>query len=396
MQRFTDVEFIVSDNAGTDDTEAVVRAFDDSRIRLINTGRRVSMRENWEFALGHVTGQFVLYIGDDDALVAGALEDLANLVKESDARAVKWQPPIYLWPSIDDPSAAGSLSVSASRGMILMKSAAALRAVTWGLLQCRHTPSVYHGLVSMEVVRHIMAKTGEFFRSEIPDYYSGLAVANTLASYLYVDKPYTIAGISRHSTGTSAVRAASDGTLSPAAMFASENKLGPHPQFLETAAIASVHGYVTDTLLRIRDTLGAKTLIPMWYRLLLTVQEISARPNENLESPSHPLYIYSKSNRRLWLYLLYVRLFRGRAYPEGAKGYWSRRMERSTALVVDTRKFGIDNACDASILFHDLTASINPAKSDRCGSILSVLRARLLAAALSRSAARLFVLSASL
>ncbi len=364
---------------------------------LINTGRRVSMRENWEFALGHVTGQFVLYIGDDDALVAGALEDLANLVKESDARAVKWQPPIYLWPSIDDPSAAGSLSVSASRGMILMKSAAALRAVTWGLLQCRHTPSVYHGLVSMEVVRHIMAKTGEFFRSEIPDYYSGLAVANTLASYLYVDKPYTIAGISRHSTGTSAVRAASDGTLSPAAMFASENKLGPHPQFLETAAIASVHGYVTDTLLQIRDTLGAKTLIPMWYRLLLTVQEISARPNENLESPSHPLYIYSKSNRRLWLYLLYVRLFRGRAYTRGCKGILEPengaldRPRRGHAKIRNRQRLRrVDPVSRPS-----RRVSIRPSPIDADRSC-PFLRARLLAAALSRSAARLFVLSASL
>ena len=90
-QDYADVEFIVCNNASTDDTEAVVQSFNDPRIRLINPGRRVSMRENWEFALGHASGRYITFIGDDDAVMPHAVATLAEFLAAEPVDAVKWQ-----------------------------------------------------------------------------------------------------------------------------------------------------------------------------------------------------------------------------------------------------------------------------------------------------------------
>ena len=50
-QQSRDYEIIVSDNASADHTKAVVDKLDDARIHYFNTGQRLSMCGNYEFAL---------------------------------------------------------------------------------------------------------------------------------------------------------------------------------------------------------------------------------------------------------------------------------------------------------------------------------------------------------
>ena len=87
-QRYANFTILVSDNASTDNTRAVVEAAGDSRIRYFNTGYFVSMSDNWEFALSHVAEGYVTFIGDDDGLLPDAIADLARLLEGSGARAV--------------------------------------------------------------------------------------------------------------------------------------------------------------------------------------------------------------------------------------------------------------------------------------------------------------------
>ena len=49
-QTYKNYEIIVSDNFSQDDTKKIVTSFDDKRITYINTGKRCSMSENFEFA----------------------------------------------------------------------------------------------------------------------------------------------------------------------------------------------------------------------------------------------------------------------------------------------------------------------------------------------------------
>ncbi len=64
---------LVSDNASRDGTEDTVASFNSPKIEYVNTGSRVSMTENWEYALSHVSHGWITFIGDDDGLVPGGL-----------------------------------------------------------------------------------------------------------------------------------------------------------------------------------------------------------------------------------------------------------------------------------------------------------------------------------
>ena len=86
-QPYPHLEIIVSDNDSADATRDVVRANGDPRIRYINTGRRLSMSGNWEFALAHVTEGWVTFLGDDDGLVPNCFERVNEIVDRTGVRA---------------------------------------------------------------------------------------------------------------------------------------------------------------------------------------------------------------------------------------------------------------------------------------------------------------------
>ena len=68
-QNSDDYEVIVSDNFSQDNTKEVVESFSDPRLVYVNSGRRLSMCDNYEFGLEHARGEYIIFIGDDDAIM---------------------------------------------------------------------------------------------------------------------------------------------------------------------------------------------------------------------------------------------------------------------------------------------------------------------------------------
>jgi hypothetical protein len=77
----------------------IVQAGRDPRIRYINPGRRLSMSYHWEFALSHVSGGWVGFIGDD-GLLPDALTNLAAVIAETGVQAIRSSICNYSWPGI--------------------------------------------------------------------------------------------------------------------------------------------------------------------------------------------------------------------------------------------------------------------------------------------------------
>src|SRR6202011_4272058 len=65
-QDFSDFEIVVSDDAGTDDVPAVLREFDDKRIRYRRNARRLGLSGNTLAASLEARGKYVSYLNDDD------------------------------------------------------------------------------------------------------------------------------------------------------------------------------------------------------------------------------------------------------------------------------------------------------------------------------------------
>jgi glycosyltransferase involved in cell wall biosynthesis len=99
--RFDDYELIVSDNFSQPSTEPIVASFADPRIRYLRTDRRLHLTDHWEFVWRHVRGDFVMYLGDDNALHPDILAFAVAASEAHDLDLVAWRVCTYFHPGWD-------------------------------------------------------------------------------------------------------------------------------------------------------------------------------------------------------------------------------------------------------------------------------------------------------
>lgn len=228
-QDYDNLDIIVSDNFSQDETAEICRQCNDSRLRYLNTGRRISMSDNWEFALGHVAAGWVTIIGDDDGLLPGAVARIAAVASMPGIEAFRAVPCTYSWPQVVN-GVYGRLNVPTTSGQELRNSADWLAAMLDGSASCAELPMLYNGgAVHIDVMRRIKERTGRFFSSCVPDVYSAVAIACATSRYLYSFEPFAINGASAHSNGRSAGQGGLRVKDTPAAKWASEANLPIHP-----------------------------------------------------------------------------------------------------------------------------------------------------------------------
>src|ERR1700733_1385243 len=80
----TDYEVVISDNCSSGDVEGYASSLNDVRVRYVRTPELLSVTENWNNALAHCTGDYVLMLGDDDALLDGYFTRTRRLIAEFD------------------------------------------------------------------------------------------------------------------------------------------------------------------------------------------------------------------------------------------------------------------------------------------------------------------------
>ena len=227
QQRYENMAIIVSDNASADHTEDVVHQVADSRVRYVNTGRRVSMSHNFEFALSHVRDGWITFIGDDDGLLPGALDRVDAVIRQSGCAAVTSGWCYYRWPRDGLPRP--FLSVPLGHGYEVRKSQLWLNRLLNGEARYPELPWLYTGgFAAMDLVRKALDEHGRFFRSRIPDVYSAIALASVTTEYAAMQAPVAVSGVSAHSTGHSQL---TGHNRSPGEKFANEENLPMHPRF---------------------------------------------------------------------------------------------------------------------------------------------------------------------
>jgi len=82
-QTFQDFEIIVSDDQSGDDTEAAVRAFDNSRIRYYRTGTRLGVPRNWNACARLASGKYFGLLPDDDVYLPEFLSSMISALEEA-------------------------------------------------------------------------------------------------------------------------------------------------------------------------------------------------------------------------------------------------------------------------------------------------------------------------
>lgn len=258
-QDYGALEILVSDNCSTDQTRDVVAAANDPRVRYLNTGERLSMSRNWEFALSHVNSGWITILGDDDGLMPGALNRVAALIGETGTRAIRSTTCYYAWPSLS-PAGYGRLRVPTGSGHVVRDSRQWLTKVMRGEASYTQLPMLYSGgFVDFSVMQKLRSATGSFYRSCIPDVYSAIAIASLIENYVFSSEPFAINGASKHSIGTSTFGRDRQSVTSPAKTFGAEANLPFHkdvPLSAEGALPASIQAIVYESFLQTIDIRG--------------------------------------------------------------------------------------------------------------------------------------------
>ena len=178
-----DWEIVVSDNASDQDVLGYVQSIGEARIRAWRMPRLVPVTDNWNAALSHSTGDYFIMLGDDDALMPGALSRLAALIERwSRPMAVYAQAVQYAYPGVfperPEPflqTGYNEILEGRSEPFVLQKSEA--HRMVRGAMAFRilYGFNMQHFAISRELVERLRPK-GAFFQSPYPDYYAANAV----------------------------------------------------------------------------------------------------------------------------------------------------------------------------------------------------------------------------
>ena len=83
-QTYPHLEFLISDNASTDETEAIIRTYMENEPRICYFRQRENMglTRNFEFVLQKARGKYFIWISDDDELVPEAIEKYVDFLEK--------------------------------------------------------------------------------------------------------------------------------------------------------------------------------------------------------------------------------------------------------------------------------------------------------------------------
>lgn len=227
-QNYDNLQIIVSDNCSTDNTQDVVAEARDPRIRYVNTRRHVSMSSNWEFALTHVKGGWVTFMGDDDGLLPYGVPHIADIIGATDLQAIRTEYCTYDWPGIPE-HPRGQLVVPLSKGTVIRDSQVWLHKSLKGYARYSQLPMIYNGgFIDMSIINDMRHRTGRFFNSVNPDVYSAIAIARATDKFMFVREPIAISGTSTHSNGHSAFSVNGARNRATYSAFLAENDIQFH------------------------------------------------------------------------------------------------------------------------------------------------------------------------
>lgn len=194
---------LVSSNGGGSGIREVVASFGSDRIRLVESDTFLPMALHWEFACGHATGDVISIIGDDDAIVPGAIAKVIELFESyPSAECVTHLPVHYYWPDYPIDYCANKYTAPECTGEVVL---AEPYEVVKRVIELKEwygrLPYLYHGFVKREVLERIRASEGIIFKRIAPDIYSDFALSMHIKCFMRASYCLTVGGQGAKSNG---------------------------------------------------------------------------------------------------------------------------------------------------------------------------------------------------
>jgi glycosyltransferase involved in cell wall biosynthesis len=204
-----DIEFVFADNS--DDpgiADGHMAAIRDPRVRYLPSAEQaLPMQDNWERVMQAATGDWIIFVGDDDYVDPDVIDTIAEIARRRpQVDAVGWARMSFKWPEYRPFS--GNASVALGNGVHLADRQDQLRALfTWkGASPVPKTAfSVYHGAVRRTAMERIRDHfSGRYFEHPTVDFDCSAKLLLTARELVYIDRSFSVAG-STASSNSSAV-----------------------------------------------------------------------------------------------------------------------------------------------------------------------------------------------
>lgn len=197
------LEIVIQDNSDDDELNSFINTeIKDSRLSFRHTTERLDAVENFNKATECAHGEYITFIGDDDA-VNPEIIDSAFWAKRNDIDAlVTTRPAQYRWPDKKERifalKQAGELTIKRFAGGI--KSAnpevAMRECAKLAGSNIESLPKIYYGLVKAECLQKVKKTAGTYFPGPSPDLAGAMAVSNYVKQVRIIDYPLFLPGAS--------------------------------------------------------------------------------------------------------------------------------------------------------------------------------------------------------
>jgi glycosyltransferase involved in cell wall biosynthesis len=204
-----DFEIVISDNASEEDYGGYVRDLGNRRIIYRRVERPVSVTENWNNALAMASGDYVLMLGDDDAVAPNFVSMISPLLQGGEPPDVVFLAAYhYCYPRVI-PSQPDGYFADVRNSRFFEGHSSPFRlpreeavAVAMGVFGFRYLFGFnsQHFLFRAEFLREI-SYLGGIFQSPYPDTFAAIVSFLKAKSVTVVPDPMVIIGISPKSFG---------------------------------------------------------------------------------------------------------------------------------------------------------------------------------------------------
>jgi glycosyltransferase involved in cell wall biosynthesis len=201
-----DLELVVSDNMSADRTQEVLAEITDPRLLSIRAPRRMSMCDHWDYALNHASGEYVIFLGDDDGMMPQALTRLASIIAEHPFLIYCWPKHGFIWPNPDLKKSFTNIVQPYSPRELNLSALAESSVRSGGGEEWRVLPTVYHSAVARSVLLSLKASTGRVFHTSLPDVFVAHALPALVTTAWDVGRSLTIHGHSAASNAYISIR----------------------------------------------------------------------------------------------------------------------------------------------------------------------------------------------
>jgi Glycosyltransferases involved in cell wall biogenesis len=204
-----DFEIVISDNASDEPYTDYVASLGAVAARSVRCDEAVPVTENWNRALAASSGQYIIMLGDDDALAPGWLAYARTLLQQFNNPDVVYTMAYhYAYPGAVPSRPSGYFSTIDNSDLFrthahpYLLSPEVAASLGRQVLRFRH----WFGFNSQHFTWNrafleFLADSGSLFQGPYPDYYAAAVTMLKARTILVVPSPHALIGISRKSFG---------------------------------------------------------------------------------------------------------------------------------------------------------------------------------------------------